>query len=54
MNNYNETVDLIIKLKNQKDFCAISQLEDSNINLSFGEEDFKSSYFKLILKVHPD
>ena len=54
MNNHKETVDQIIKLKNQKYFCTIFQLEDSNINLSSGEEDFKSSYKKLILKVHLD
>ena len=51
MNNHKETVDQIIKLKNQKYFCAIFQLEDSNINLSSGEED---PHKKLILKVHPD
>ena len=54
MNNHNETIDRVIELKNQKQFCAIFQLEDSRINRFSDEEDFQLSYRKLLLKVYPD
>ena len=54
MNNHNETIDRVIELKNQKQFCAIFQLEDPRINRFSDEEDFQLSYRKLLLKVHPD
>ena len=54
MNNHNETIDRVIELKNQKQFCAIFQLEDSRINRFSDEDDFQLSYRKLLLKVYPD